>query len=193
MTSDRSSPGQGGHVGQGRRWSERGFAPTRKRPSHELTGIGRFSHLYSDNGMSGEMATSRGVLALSVTTLLLRAACRWSTAWTYWDLSQSILVHPFSGWPFLHTPHKRLLPESSRIPHHQYALSAPRLPESNCPSELVRRRWLRSLPQHGGTRLHLPLLAPIGLHEGAPYRREGGTVWHLGIRNSHAPVPLGHP
>jgi len=120
-------------VEQGRRWSECGTAPTRKRPSHELTGIGHFSRLYSENGLLGEMATSRGVLALGVATLLLRVACRWST-WAYRDLSQSILVHPLSGWPFIHTPHKRLLPEPSRIPHNQYALSAPRLPESNCPS-----------------------------------------------------------
>ena len=79
------------------------------------------------------MATSGGVLALAVATLLLRAACRSST-WAYRDLSQSILFHPFSGWPFIHTQHKRLLPEPSRIPHHQYALSAPRPPESNDPS-----------------------------------------------------------
>jgi len=64
---------------------------------------------------------------------LLQAACRWST-WAYRDLSQSILFHPLSGWPFMHTPHKRLLPEPSRIPHHQYALGAPRRPESNYPS-----------------------------------------------------------
>jgi len=31
-----------------------GTAPTRKRPSHELTGIGRFPHLYSRTDCSGE-------------------------------------------------------------------------------------------------------------------------------------------
>ncbi len=75
----------------------------------------------------------QGFLALTVATLLLRAACRRST-WAYRDLSRSILFHPFSGWPFTHTQHKRLLLEPSRIPHHEYALSAPRLPESNDPS-----------------------------------------------------------
>jgi hypothetical protein len=74
--------------------------PTRKRPTHDLTGLGRVSHLYSENVLLGEMATSQGVLALAVATLLLRAACRRST-WAYRDLSQSILVHPLSGWPFM--------------------------------------------------------------------------------------------
>ena len=82
-----------------------------------------------------------GVLALAVATLLLRAACR-SPTWAYRDLSQSILFHPFSEWPFIHTQHKRLLPEPSRIPHHQYALSAPRRPESNDPSRPMRRSWV---------------------------------------------------
>jgi hypothetical protein len=127
------TPGRHASVEQKSRWSECGTALTRKRPSHELTGIGRFSQLYSENGLLGEMATSGGVLALAVATLLLRAACRSST-WAYRDVSQSILFHPFSGWPFIHTQHKRLLPEPSRIPHHQYALSAPRPQESNCPS-----------------------------------------------------------
>ncbi len=120
-----------------------GTAPTRKRPSHEPTGIGRFPHLYSENGLLGEMATNGGVLALAVATLSLRAACRSST-WAYRDLSQSILFHPLSGWPFIHTQHKRLLPEPSRIPHHQYALSASRPPESNDPFGPVRRSSFRS-------------------------------------------------
>jgi hypothetical protein len=53
-------------------------------------GIRRFSHLYSEDGLLGKMATSEGVLALDVATLLLRAPCRWSTC-AYRDLSQSIL------------------------------------------------------------------------------------------------------
>jgi hypothetical protein len=102
--------------------------PTRKRPSHELTGIGRFSHLYSEIRFARGNGYQWGVLALAVATLLLRAACRQST-WAYRDLSQSILVHPLSGWSFMHTAHKRLLPEPSRLPHDEYALSAPRIPE----------------------------------------------------------------
>ena len=138
----RSGPhrtGPGGHaVERGRRWSACGTAPTRKRRSHEQTGIRRFSHLYSEDGLLGKMATSEGVLALDVATLLLRTACRWPT-WAYRDLSQSILFHPLSGWPFIRTSHKRLLPEPSRIPRHQHALSAPRIPGSNYPSGPVRR------------------------------------------------------
>src|SRR5664280_1470322 len=38
------------------------------------------------------------------------------------DLSRTILCHPLSGWPSMSTSHKRLLPRSFRIPHHQYAL-----------------------------------------------------------------------
>ena len=69
----------------------------------------------------------------------------------------------------MHTPHKRLLPEPSRIPHHEYALSAPRLPESKYPSGPVWRRWLRSLVHRGGSRSHVPLLAPASIR-GVPYR-----------------------
>ena len=35
-----------------------GHVATRKRPSHELTGIGRFSLLYSESESLREMATS---------------------------------------------------------------------------------------------------------------------------------------
>jgi len=158
-----------------------GMAPTRKRPSHELTGIGRFPHLYSESGLVKEMATSGGVLALAVATLFRRAACRRPT-WAYWNLSQSILFHPLSGWPFMHTPHKRLLPEPSRIPHHQYALGAPRLPESNYPSGPVRPRWARKLPQLGGSGSHVPLLAPGGPHEVTPWAGEWAKAGGAGPR-----------
>ena len=110
--------------------SERETALTRKRPSHKTDGIGRSSHLYSENGLPGEMATSWASLPLPSQRSHFRAACLGST-WAYRDFSQSILFHPLSGWPFMHTPHKRLLSEPSRIPHNQCALSAPRLPESN--------------------------------------------------------------
>ncbi len=43
--------------------------PTRKRPSHELTGIGRFSELYSESELLREMATSGASLPLRVATL----------------------------------------------------------------------------------------------------------------------------
>ena len=50
-------------------------APTRKRPSHALAGIGRFSYLYSECGSLQEVATIGTSLSRAVTTLLLRAAC----------------------------------------------------------------------------------------------------------------------
>ena len=166
---------QGRRWGRKRRWSECETAPTRKRPSHELTGIGRFSHLYSENGLLGRWPTSVG-LPCPCRCNVLTSSC---LPLVYLGLPGSLPVnplHPLSGWPFMHTPHKRLLPEPSRIPHHQYGLSAPRLPESNYPSGPARRRWFRSLPQHGGSGSHVALLAPGGLHEGAPIRRDGGAV-----------------
>ena len=100
----------------------------------------------------------QGFLALTVATLLLRAACRRST-WAYRDLSRSILFHPSSGWPSTHTQHKRLLLEPSRIPHHEYALSAPRLPESNDPSGPMLAQLVQQACSTSWGRVHVPLLA----------------------------------
>jgi len=68
---------------------ECGTAFTRKRPSHELTGIGRFSQLYSENGLLGEMATSERVLAL--------AAQRSYYPLAYLDLPGFLPVTPLSS------------------------------------------------------------------------------------------------
>ena len=66
-----------------------GFGLTRKRPSHKLTGIGRFTHLYSESRYLGEWQPPRASLPCAVATLTLRAACR-SSRWAYRDNSQSI-------------------------------------------------------------------------------------------------------
>jgi len=149
-----------------------------KAPVPRSHGDRALSQLYSENGLLGEMATSGGVLAPAVATLSLRAACRSST-WAYRDLSQSILFHPFSGWPFIHTQHKRLLrnPLGSRTISMRSVHRDLKSPTAHL--EPLRRRWLRSLPQHCGSGSHLRLLAPGGLHEGAPYRRDGDPLRHF--------------
>ena len=103
------------------------------RPTNER-GSGAFLSLYSEKRNARGNGYQLGFLVLAVATLSLRAACRWSI-WAYRELSRSIPFHPLSGWPFTHTPHKRLLPEPSWIPRHQCALGAPRPPESKDPSE----------------------------------------------------------
>ena len=134
------------------------------------------------------MATSGGVVALAVATLLFRAACLWST-WAYRDLSQSILVHPLSGWPFTHTQHKRLLPEPSRIPHHQYALSAPRLPEDQFPiwAGAAQMVLQPSSNMEGPARMSLSWLR---LHLGDPIRRVGVPLCGISGGQSGRPCEL---
>jgi len=102
------------------------FTGTRKRPSHELTGIGRSTSLVLRERVDWGNRTSGASLFRTDATPPLRAACLGST-WACRDLSRTILCHPLSGWPSMSTSHTRLLPRSSRIPHHQHALNLKRL------------------------------------------------------------------
>jgi len=49
---------------------------TRKRPSHELTGIGRFASFVLRERTASGTGIQKGFLVLIVATLPLRAACR---------------------------------------------------------------------------------------------------------------------
>jgi len=66
----------------------------------------------------------------------------WST-WAYWDLSQSILCHPLSRWPFVHTSHRRLLRNPSgsitmSVRETERSLQSPKSPFEQAPCSFFR-------------------------------------------------------
>ena len=116
-----------------------GTAPTRKRPSHEPTGIGRFPHLYSENGLLGEMATNGGVLALAVATLSLRYLAVGLPGSTGISPSQSSSIRSQDGPSRIHR-----ISASSRNPLGSRTISMRSVHRDfqSDPSGPVRRRWV---------------------------------------------------
>ncbi len=140
--------------------------PTRKRPSHGLPGIGRFTHLYSESEHFGEWQPAGASSPRAVATLTLRAACRMSH-WAYRDNSRSIP-----------------LPSALRMALHVYCPQAPpsgTRPDSELPEPFeshttsMRRRHA---PEQGRTtRLHtLPCRPDVVPTRPDPSRQSGPHV-----------------
>jgi hypothetical protein len=165
---------------------ECGTAFTRKRPSHELTGIGRFSQLYSENGLLGEMATSERVLALAVATLLLPVGLPGPTGISP---SHSSFIRSQDGPSFTHSISASFRNPlgsraiSMRSVHRDFQSPMTHLGRSGAAGSAV-------FLNIAGSGSHVSLLVAGGLHQGAPVRRAGAPCGTIGILPESQVRPL---